>query len=643
MNRQYALVFTDKFCTRKLEVKRKTIFLSSIVETTKHLHELFSKEMSLATPLGLGKPNELLNEIYQSFKDKKKTLKIYTALSLEPPSFNDELARRLFDPIYERIWGKDYPVLEYSKAAKADQLPPHIRVHEFYFQAGSALKSESLQRDYQSVNYTHAAENVFRANVQVVVQLVAYQDTDTGRRYSFSCNPDMTLDVVDLYNSKGKEILIIGVLHPELPFIAGDAEVSEDFFYALLETPEIKAPLFALPRMPISTEDHLIGLYGSSLVEDDGTLQIGIGSLSESLVNALIWRHSENLEYLKLMDELNLSTVILNVFSKGLYGLTEMLTDGFMHLRKAGILIREVLDEGSGVKTYVHGSFFLGSAEFYQWLRDMPDTEKQGLRMTRVSKVNDIYDPNELILRKQRKKARFFNSTMQVTLLGDAMSETLPDGQVVSGVGGQYNFVAMSHELKGSRSILMLRSARRNSKGHRISNIVWTPGHITIPRHLRDMVITEYGIADLRGKTDEECIQELLNITDSEFQDELLQKAKSAHKISKNYKIPERFKNNSPQSIQKILGSKNRLAQFKPFPFGSDFTMEEQNLLLALQALKDEKKIYPLKLVCRLFSKAPPAEKFKSDLQRLNLFMPKTIKDRIYRKLVLSFLDSKIS
>ncbi|WP_371358526.1 acetyl-CoA hydrolase/transferase C-terminal domain-containing protein, partial [Salmonella sp. E393-2] len=100
-----------------------------------------------------------------------------------------------------------------------------------------------------------------------------------------------------------------------------------------------------------------------------------------------------------------------------------------------------------------------------------------------------------------------------VTLLGAGVADQLEDGRVLSGVGGQYNFVAQAHELEGARSILMLRSWRE-SGGEVSSNIVWQYAHTTIPRHLRDMVVTEYGIADLRGKNDAEVIAALLAIAD---------------------------------------------------------------------------------------------------------------------------------
>jgi len=97
---------------------------------------------------------------------------------------------------------------------------------------------------------------------------------------------------------------------------------------------------------------------------------------------------------------------------------------------------------------------------------------------------------------------------MMLTLLGAAVSDALADGRVVSGVGGQYNFVSMAHALPCARpscACVPLARARRQDT----SNIVWNYAHTTIPRHLRDIVITEYGIADLRGRTDSEVIAAL--------------------------------------------------------------------------------------------------------------------------------------
>jgi acyl-CoA hydrolase len=628
--------------------KKEPVLLSNTKGAVDFLFRKLGPSVKLATPLGLGKPNRLLNEIYDRVaKDPSLRLSIHTALSLAPPQFSEELAQRFFAPFQKRHWGEDYPNLKYAQAAVQDKLPANIRVHEFYFQAGSALHSSTLQRNYQSVNYTHVAENILRDQINVIVALIAKSSGPGGPRYSLSCNPDVTLDVADLYAENGTPLTLIGVVHPDLPFLAGEAEVPASFFDAIVDSPENRHELFGLPRMPMSPEDHLIGFFSSLLVKDGGTLQVGIGSLSDAIVASLRVRQQNNALYLKLLEKyrshLSRQLGVENPlhdesFIEGLYGLTEMLTDGFMHLRKMGILKRFVNDEDSGLKTYVHGSFILGSKEFYGWLRELSPEDANGLRMTRVSKVNDLYDPKETLLRRQRVHGRFFNTTMQMSLLGEAASETLPDAKVVSGVGGQYNFVAMANELKGAKSVLMLRSVRLEKDGRRVSNIVWAPGHITIPRHSRDLVVTEYGIAELKGKSDEECIKALLDITDSQFQADLLAQAKRAGKISRNYEIPDEFRRNTSENIAALTRDFKNEETFNPFPFGSDFTPEEEKILLALQKLQDDQKRSTVKLLFGLFKESGDPGKYGKELERMGLLHPRSLKERIYRRLLLRYL-----
>ena len=134
------------------------------------------------------------------------------------------------------------------------------------------------------------------------------------------------------------------------------------------------------------------------------------------------------------------------------------------------------------------------------------------------------------------------------TLLGAVVSDALEDGQVVSGVGGQYNFVAQAFALETpARSSCCGRPASRS--GRTTSNIRWNYGHTTIPRHLRDVVVTEYGVADLRGKTDRDVIAAMLAIADSRFQDELLRQAKDAGKIEPASSCRRACRDNTPERI----------------------------------------------------------------------------------------------
>lgn len=609
-----------------------------------------SSEIRLAAPIGIGKPNLLLNELYARVKQTPRLrLKIYTALSLNPPSFSQDLLKRFFKPFAERHWGKEYPDLHYIIDAEKDRLPNHVLIHEFYFRAGSALKSGTLQRNYQCINYTHVAEALEQAQVNVIVQVIASCSTSGKRRYSLGTNPDVTLDLVDAYKKEKKPLFKVAFVHPEMPFFDGDPEISEDFFDLIIHEPTPSYSLFALPRLPITDEDHAIGFYASQLIADDGTLQIGIGSLCDSVVAALILRHEKNNIYKNLVQQswpsgpsrLPLHT---STFEKGLYGLNELVTDGYMHLRKRGLLKRLVRDEKRGTQTYLHGAFCLGSKEFYEWLRSLKNEDRSGFRMTRVSKVNDLYDPNEVQLRHQRKNGRFLNTCMQVTLLGGACSETLEDGRVVSGVGGQYNFVAMADELKTARSILMLRSTRSH-QGRRLSNIVASLNHQTIPRHLRDIFVTEYGIADLRNKTDEQCIKALIEIADAEFQEELVSLAKKQGKLSSSYQVPTFAANNTPERLKNFIRQGEKLEVFTPFPFGSDFTPEEEKLAVALGLLQNElESVKPWKKIFTIMkwifsARSMKDEIFAKELSRMNLKSPKNLKERIARWILIYSLD----
>src|ERR1700721_3723245 len=173
------------------------------------------------------------------------------------------------------------------------------------------------------------------------------------------------------------------------------------------------------------------------------------------------------------------------------------------------------------------------------------------IRMMPVSFTNELYG-DEDIKRRARVDARFVNNAMMATLMGAVISDGLEDGQVVSGVGGQYNFVAQAFALRGARSILTVEATRQAGAKTR-SNIRWSYGHETIPRHLRDVVVTEYGVADIRGKSDADVIAAMVQVTDSRFQEELARQDKDAGKLPKNFEIPAAYRENLPERIARAL------------------------------------------------------------------------------------------
>jgi hypothetical protein len=297
-------------------------------------------------------------------------------------------------------------------------------------------------------------------------------------------------------------------------------------------------------------------------------------------------------------------------------------------------IVRECLGVELRNGKLIHAGFFLGPRAFYAQLRTLPESERQLIDMRGVGYVNQLEGDDRALRVAQRTKMRCVNTTMMVTVLGAAVSDGLADGRVVSGVGGQYNFVAMAHALADARSILCVR-ATRTKAGVVSSNIVTSYGHVTIPRHLRDIVITEYGIADLRGKTDSECIAAMLNLADSRFQDELLADAKRSGKIAASYVIPEHYRNNTPEQLAARLREFRNQGLFSAYPFGTDLSAEEITLGDALRALAagSATRLDKLRTAIRVLLHRIPTEHAPL-LARMGLQSPANRHERWLAKLV---------
>lgn len=287
----------------------------------------------------------------------------------------------------------------------------------------------------------------------------------------------------------------------------------------------------------------------------------------------------------------------------------------------------------------LHAGFLLGPRGFYAALRNLPESDRAAFDMTRISFTNDLLGPDYELKVAQRRHARFINTTMMVTGLGAAVSDALASGQVVSGVGGQYNFVAMAHALPEAHSILLVRSTR-TSGGRTTSNLVWNYGHTTIPRHLRDVVVTEYGVATLRGRSDRECVAALLAITDSRFQPALLAEAKRAGKIEAGYRIPDAQRSNTPEALARALAGLRGRGFFSDFPFGTDLTSEEAVLARALEHLKAAFATTGGRVAAGLAALTAPAgaPALQPYLERMGLRSPSGLRERITARLVAGAL-----
>ena len=692
----------------------------------------------LALPLGIGKPNPLVNEFYRrALRDPALDLTILTALSLLKPVARAPLEARLLEPLVARVFGS-YIEPEYAHAVRAGKVPPNVRVIEFFLTPGAFLGAPHAQRNYLSTNYTQVEREVLAHGVNVVAQLVARRTVDGRMALSFGSNADVTPDLLPAIaaaRAAGRDIALIGEIHAQMPFMTRHAQVEPERFDFLIDDPRYDFDLFCPPNPPISTADHAIGMHASSLVRDGGTLQIGIGELGDSLAYALLLRHQQNAAWASALGALGMRDAEgliraeggLEPFGSGLFAATEMFVDQLLELYRAGILRRRVYDSlplerllasGATVERFdaeilpglvaagvgpllreaefaelqrygvfreeaefdagrmrarggewitadladaacraaiagqclgrelrngvvLQAGFFLGPRGFYAALRELPESDRAQLDMRGVGFINQLYGADQELRILQRRAGRFVNTTMMVTLLGAAVSDALESGQVVSGVGGQYNFVAMAHALPDARSILCVR-ATRTRHGRTTSNIVWKYGHETIPRHLRDIVITEYGIAELRGRTDEEIIIALLNVADSRFQEELLAAAKAAGKIHADYRIPEASRDNTPERLTRALAAHRRQGFFSEYPFGTDLAAEEIALARALKFLDARTATVWGKLATATAAaiRGNPAPRHAAALKRMGLDRARGFGERLQQRLVVLGLDA---
>ena len=686
-----------------------------------------NNQVVIGVPLGIGKPVGLLNALYDLAKANKQiNLTIVTGLTLSRPFIKSALEKRFLQPILERLL-PNYEDLHYEMDRMQQILPSNVTVIEFYLTPGKYVNNQYVQEHYISSSYAYAVQDAIHFGINVLAQQIA-PPLDLPTHYSLSSNSDLFSATATALKKSGAPYAIYGEINSNLPYMRGDAVVAADQFTDIL--PLKNSPsLFPIPHEALSPQDHLIGLYSASLIKDGGSLQIGIGKLGMAVASGLITRQKEPHAFQLFLKELRVMEKFgelirqeggCEALQEGLYASTEMMSDEYMEIYRAGIIKRKVFDhvglqqlindkeisepftldtldklmenkiiqaqltsdelvflhqfgflnpaitlikdelkfasgemsaanltnpktralieqQGLG-QTFkngqvIHAGFFAGSGKFYQWLNQLTSDERDLIHMTNIARTNTLaWSPALATL--QRQHARFINTSMLVTLNGCVVADAIENLKQVSGVGGQFDFVNMAKQLPDARLIIHCRSTRETRRGVQ-SNIVVQYPTITIPRYLRDIVVTEYGIADLRSKTDSDIIKELLKVTDSRFQETLLNQAKKLGKIAKDYVIPQAYRDNTPAAILKVVKELQTLNSCHSFPFGSELTPEEIRLTSVLTALKNLTTLGLVRTLFKAMLKSSPLHpETEQCLARLDLLKPKNWQDWIYKKLI---------
>ncbi len=226
------------------------------------------RRIVLAIPVGIGKPNLLVNALYgMALADRSITLRILTGLSLVRPAFKSDVERRFVAPLLDRLFGS-WPDLAYVEAIRKGTLPSNVEVHEFFLQAGQWLSNSRMQQSYASLSYAHVTAHLEREGVNVLAQLVAKRPDGRQDRLSLSSNPDIALDLkpyVERRRRSGEPIVTIGEINDNLPYMTGDADIAASEMDFLLEPARPHFELLAPPKEPVSLADYAMALHAATM------------------------------------------------------------------------------------------------------------------------------------------------------------------------------------------------------------------------------------------------------------------------------------------------------------------------------------------------------------------------------------------
>jgi itaconate CoA-transferase len=393
----------------------------------------------------------------------------------QPPALLQALAERARSGAVADV--SLYYLLSTPPAAPAlrTELRDRIRpVSLFHSAIERGLDAEAVAAGLEVVDFMPTAfsqvPRLLCREVDVDVLITTVSPMDADGNFSFGVNTDYAQPV-----SRTARQVILEV-NPAMPRVHGDCTIHVSKVTALFEH---SAPLVEVPCVPVRPEDTAIGAIIAGLAEDGACLQMGIGAVPDAVCAAL-------------RDHRHL----------GVH--TELMTPGLAKLIQAGVIDNsaKTLHPGKGVYT-----FAMGDRALYDFLHDNRSLE--------AHPVDYVNDPRTIA-----RNARMFsvNATLQIDLQGACNSEAIGPRQY-SASGGQLDFVRGAFAAEGGRSVLACHST---AAGGTVSRIVpWLHGPVTTPRNDTHIVVTEFGWADLKGKTLRERAAALIALAHPRFREDL--------------------------------------------------------------------------------------------------------------------------
>ena len=392
----------------------------------------------------------------------------------EPPSLLNALSE-------QRRQFRDVKVAQILAVKKYGYFDPettaHVRHLALFFGAASRAGGQAGQIDFLPAYFSELPALISRGWMASDVVFAMASPMDEHGYFALSLAADYTMAAI----AKARAVIL--EVNPNVPFAYGACHVHISQVTALTESTDAVAEV-GLPK--IGPVQQAIGKYVADMIEDGSTLQIGYGGIPDAVV-------------MQLTDKKDL----------GIH--TEMIGDGILSLIEQGVVTnrRKNFMPGKMVAT-----FALGSRKLYQFLHRNPDIE-----MHPVDFTNDPY------IAAQNDNLVAINATLQIDLLGQCGSESLAH-LPYSGTGGQVDFVRAANRSKNGKAIIVLPSTAKEDSISRVVPVLSPGTHVTTSKTDINYVVTEYGVAQLRGKSARQRAEAMIAIAHPDFRATLREQAR---------------------------------------------------------------------------------------------------------------------
>ncbi len=343
-----------------------------------------------------------------------------------------------------------------------------------YTAAGTHRKlADAGVLDILPVHYSQIPHFIESGQLPADVVLLQVSQPDDHGRYSLGQAQEYLPAAI------GKARVVIGEINREVPWTHGGITLGKDDFALLIDSEY--APL-SLPASTIGPVEKAIGEHVAALIEDGATLQLGIGKLPEAILAAL---HGHK--------DLGLHSGVV--------------ADGIVDLAEAGVLTnaRKTIDPGVGV-----GGILMGTQKLRRWAHLNPN----------LALRESSYTHDAAVLAASRQLTAI-NSAVEVDLTGQIGAEVAA-GTYVGAVGGAVDFLRGAAASLGGLPIVALPAATKNHASRIVAQL---SGPVSTARSDAGLIVTEYGVADLRGQPLSRRIERLIAIAAPEFRAELERQA----------------------------------------------------------------------------------------------------------------------